>query len=279
MRKHRALRRTMLLLFAAAIVAVASLVTLWLLAVDRNADDIRPTALIPPDMPANVLVVLARPGQELTMAGTLAALDDAGVTVSLLSLTRGEAQAPDLATAQVPLANLRAQELEASAEALGVDRVRTAAFADGSLVRLEPTRVTERIAEEIAAVSPSVLLTVGDVTGDDGDSKAVAAYTLAAVQQEGSSVARIWTVTRGDREVSWNGRLGRPVAEEVPIAQVSVRIGDQAVAKGDALLAHGTQSPDLAASTYPYADRIPSWAYFRFWNREYFALAWGMPIQ
>ncbi len=278
-RKHRALRRTVLVLLAAVVAVAAGLVTLRLLAVDRQAEDIRPTALVPPDMPATVLVVLARPGQELTMAGTLAALDEAGATVSLLSLTRGESQPPDLSSAQVRLASLRAQELQASADVLGVDRVRTAAFADGSLIRLDPARVTDRISEEIAAVSPSTLLTVSDVTGEDSDSQAVAAYALAAAQQPDSTVARIWTVTRGAREVSWNERLARPVGERLPAPQVSVRIGGHAAAKGDALLAHGTQSPDLAASTYPYSDRVPSWAYYRFWDREYFALAWGTPHQ
>lgn len=279
MGKHRTLRRAVSLVVAGVVVVVAGLATLSFLAAHRSAEEIRPTALIPPDLPANVLVVLARPGQEVPMAGTLAALDESGVEVSVLSLTRGEGQPPDLSSADVRLATLRAQELQASSEWLGIDRVRTATFGDGALMRLDPTQVTDRIAQEIDAVSPSVLLTVSDVTGQDSDSQAVAAYALAAAQEPGSGVARIWTVTRGDREVSWNARVADPIAEQVPQPQVSVRIADHAAAKGASLLAHGTQSPDLAASTYPYADRIPSWAYFRFWDREYFTLAWGTPFE
>ena len=58
-----------------------------------------------------------------------------------------------------------------------------------------------------------------------------------------------------------------------------MRIDDHTAVKGEVLLAHGTQSPDLVRATYPYADRVPAWAYFRFWDREYFALAWGQPLQ
>ena len=124
-----------------------------------------------------------------------------------------------------------------------------------------------------------MVLTVSDTTGTDSDSQAVAAYTLAAAQAEGSGVARVWTVTRGDREVSWNALVRAPIGDRVPEPQVSVRIDDRTAVKGEVLLVHGTQSPDLVRATYPYADRIPAWAYFRFWDREYFALTWGQPLE
>ena len=85
-------------------------------------------------------------------------------------------------------------------------------------------------------------------------------------------------MTRGDREASWNERLRAPIGDGFPDAQVSIRIDDHTAIKGEVLTAHGTQSPDLVRGTYPYADQIPAWAYFRFWDREYFALAWGTPL-
>ncbi len=157
--------------------------------------------------------------------------------------------------------------------------ITVAGYADGTLLAADPAEVTGSISDVIDQVRPSAVLTVSDLTGQDTDSQAVAAYTLAAVQKEGSTVARVWTVTRGDREVEWNALVAEPIAVDKPEAQVAVRIDDQSVIKGRVLLAHGTQSPDLVAATYPYADRIPAWAYFRFWDREYFALAWGQPIE
>jgi LmbE family N-acetylglucosaminyl deacetylase len=278
-RTRRWVRRLVALVVSLALVAVGTVVTLHFMAIHRSAQEIRATALVPPEMAAKVLVVIARPGQELPLAGTLAALDDAGATVSVLSLTDGATQPPDLAFAEDSIGDVRSDELASSADLLGVDRVTTAQYSDGTLLAADPDEVTATIAAEIAEAAPSVILTVGDTTGEDADSQAVAAYVLAAAQAEDSGVGRVWTVTRGDREVSWNALAGAPIGDRVPEPQVSVRIDQQTAVKGEVLLAHGTQSPDLVRSTYPYADRIPAWAYFRFWDREYYALAWGQPLQ
>lgn len=261
-----------------ALLGVAGTVTLHLLSVHRSATQIRATGLLPPELPAKVLVVLARPGQELPMAGTLAALDESGASVSILTLTSGEAQPPDLASAQGRLAGLRSAELEASAQLLGVERVTSAGYADGELMTARPAAVTETITAEIAEVQPSTIITVSNLTGADSDSQAVAAYTLAAAQAPESGVGRVWTMTRGQREIDWNALLGSPIAERAPQPQVSVRVEGASAVKGEVVLAHGTQNPSLVARTYPWADRIPAWAYFRFWDREYFALAWGTPL-
>lgn len=272
-------RRLVALVVSIALIAGGTVATLHFLAIHRSAQEIRATALVPPEMAANVLVVLARPGQELPLAGTLAALDDAGATVSVLSLTDGATQPPELSFAEDSIGEVRSDELASSADLTGVDRVTTAVYADGDLLAADPDEVTATIAAEITEVAPSVILTVGDTTGTDSDSQAVAAYTLAAAQAEGSGVGRVWTVTRGDREVSWNALAKAPIGDRVPAPQVAVRIDEQTAVKGDVLLAHGTQSPDLVHATYPYADRVPAWAYFRFWDREYFALTWGQPLE
>lgn len=262
-----------------AVLAAALLITLHFLAIHRSAQEVRATALIPPDLPARVLVVVARPGQELEMAGTLGALDAAGVQVSLLSLTTGEAQPPALEFAADRIAGIRADELAHAGDLLGLERVTTAAFADGQVLAAEPAEVTAAIRTAIEEATPSAILTVSDATGRDGDSQAVAAYVRAAVEEE-STVARVWTVTRGDRELDWGGLVSDALAgRQLPDPQVAIRIEAEVATKGEVLLAHGTQSPDLAQATYPLADRIPAWAYFRFWDREYFALAWGQPLE
>lgn len=272
-------RRLVALVVSIALIAAGTVATLHFLSIHRSAQEIRATALIPPEMAADVLVVIARPGQELPLAGTLAALEGAGATVSVLALTDGATRPPALAFAEDSVGQVRSDELASSADLLGVDSVTTADYADGALLAADPDEVTATIAAEIKEVSPSIILTVSDTTGQDTDSQAVAAYALIAAQAEGSGIGRVWTVTRGDREVTWNALAGAPIADRVPEPQVSVRIDDQTAVKGAVLLAHGTQSPDLVRSTYPYADRLPAWTYFRFWDREYFALAWGQPLQ
>ena len=278
-RRRRWARRLLGSALALAMLLVGSVGTLHFLGIERAAQQIRATALIPEEQPAKVLVVLARPGQELPMAATLAQLDEAGAEVSVLSLTAGEAQPPALDFGQTQIAEIRGQELARAGDLLGADRVELAGYPAGELMSADPDKVTAKIAEQIDEVEPSVLLTVGDETGADTDSQSAGAYALAAAQAKDSGVARVWTVTRGEREVSWNAQLGAELGSRAPEPQVAVRVEANTAAKDADLLAHGTQSPDLAASTYPYADRIPAWAYFRFWDREYFALTWGEPLE
>ena len=332
-RARRWLGRFLAVVTTVALLFAGALFTTHFLTIHRSAQEIRSTALVPPEMPARVLVVIARPGQELPMAGTLAALDRAGAQVSLLSLTSGEAQPPAIDFAESTIPEIRADELGRAGELLGVDEVVTAGYTDGELLAADPAKVTRTIAKAIRRSTPSVLLTVSDLSGSDDDSQAVAAYALAAAQVKGSGVARVWTVTRGDGELDWSDLAAGAraatqgddtAAESVagddagaesvagddagvespagdgagseealvgggaatperrglrPEPQVAVRIDEATTIKGEVLLAHGSQSPDLAEATYPYADRIPAWAYFRFWDREYFALAWGAPLQ
>jgi LmbE family N-acetylglucosaminyl deacetylase len=279
-RRRRRARRITGAVLAAAVLLVGTVFTLHFLSIHRSASEIRATGLIPAEMPADVLVVLARPGQEVAMAGTLAALDEAGVQVHVLSLTSGETQAPRIDEGEDRIGGIRADELATSGDVLGVESVTVGDHPDGGLLAADPAAVAASIEAAIEDVRPSVILTVADLTGEDGDSQAVASYAMNAAGAEDSGVGRVWTVTRGDREVSWNAAVADPIAgDDRPEPQVAIRIEDQAAEKGQALRAHGTQSPDLVQATYPYADRVPAWAYFRFWDREYFTLLWGEPLQ
>lgn len=271
-------RRLLGALLGLVLLASAGVVLAHVLVIDTTAREVRATGLIPEGMSARVLVVLARPGQEVPMSGTIRALDEAGVEVAILALTSGEAQPPDLDTAD--LAAIRADELAASADALGAGSATTAGFPDGELVTIEPAQVLGRIAEAIRQSTPSIVLTVTDATGTDADSQAVAAYATTAAGAPDSGVARVWTVTRGEREALWSARLAgaAPAPVRLPEPDLAVPISAHAIAKGEALAAHGTQSPHLVAGTYPFADRAPAWAYFRFLDREYFSLAWGVPL-
>lgn len=284
----RWLRRLVVASVVLVPVGLLALVTMHFLVIQGPARDVRATSLIPEGLPVSVLVVVARPGQELPMAGTLAALDAAGARVSLLALTRAEGQPPLLALAADEaaaaaadrLARIRAEEFARSGELLGVESTNTVAFADGSLRRADPAEVTAAISRSISHAKPSILLTVGDPTGADPDAQAVGTYVVAAARVAGSGVERVWTVTRGGREVSWTNLVSGDVLDPaaLPAPDVAIDVAAHWFRRGEALRAHGSQSPDLAAGTYPHADRLSSWAYFRFFDREYFHLAWGQPL-
>ncbi len=278
--RSRWARRLLALVVAAATLMVGALVLAHFLVVDRGARQLRASALIPEGVETSVLVVVARPGQEVLMAGTLRALDEAGARVSLLALTSGEAQPPDLQATTDGIGPLRMGEFAAAAERLGVESATAGALPDGELVTQDPSVISAPIVAAIEAVQPAIILTVADATGEDTDTQVVAAQVLDAARAEGSLVTRVWTVTRGQREADWLALLGGPAAhgEVLPHPEVSIHVDRFAAERGDVLAIHGTQSPDLVAATYPYADRIPAWAYFRFLDREYFDLTWGEPL-
>lgn len=269
-----------MLILSVLLVLSLAVVTAHYLMLDRSAKLVRASGLIPAGSPARVLVVLAHPGDEVSLAGTVKLLGDSGVEVEMLALTAGEQRPPQLAGfAAKRLGGVRADEFARAAQALGATADKPLKWADGSLSGADPKAVLADISEAIAQFRPSALLTTSEVEGADPDISAAATLAVAAAREQGSTVARVWQVTRAPREVAWLNRAVGPVLDEAGRvnADVSVRISDAGGAKVAALLAHGTQSPDLGRSL-PMADAIPAAAYFRFFDREYFHLLWGQPL-
>jgi LmbE family N-acetylglucosaminyl deacetylase len=267
------------------------IVTAHFVSIERRAHEVRATSLVPLGMPAKVLVVLARPSQELPMAGTLAALEEAGTQVSMLVMTAepgstgNSPKTPDpdatgAGGADTPTDASVSDLLARSNALLGVDSTTVAGFAPGDLLVADPGVVTARISEAMRADQPSAVVTVSDATGHDRDSQAVAGYTLVAAAQQGSGVGRVWTLSRGSWERDLQAFAGDSVDQQVPVPQVSVPLtGDTAGVKSEVI---GTWidsgSADLARDAYPLVGAVPASWYFRFWDREYFALAWGTPV-
>ena len=81
-------------------------------------------------------------------------------------VTGGEGREPELATEAERLAAIRGDELAAAGEVLGVEGVTVAGYADGELLVADPGQVTATIAEVVAEVAPSTILTVADLTPD-----------------------------------------------------------------------------------------------------------------
>lgn len=80
----------------------------------------------------DVLAVCAHPGDEsFGLGAVLAAFVEQGATVRVLCFTHGEAST--LGVSSLPLAELRAEELRAAADVLGVEGVQLLAYADGCL--------------------------------------------------------------------------------------------------------------------------------------------------
>ena len=151
---------------------------------------------------ATVLAVTARPGQESAeLGGLLLAFRQAGASLSLLCLTRGEA-APSAGTAR-PEA-VRPWEVQLAASILGVHEVGVANYRDGWLHQYRTADLTERIDRAIRQYEPDLLLVTAPETGD-GEDGAVARAAIAAAERSGLPVVGrtrpgapgAWTVSLG----------------------------------------------------------------------------------
>jgi N-acetylglucosamine malate deacetylase 2 len=171
---------------------------------------------------ASVLAVTARPGLESAeLGGVLLAFRQAGASLSLLCLTRGEAAAPSSGAAR--LEAVRPWEVQLAASILGVREVAVANYRDGRLQEYPTADLTERIDRAIRQYEPDLLLVVAPETGDRGDG-AVARAATAAAERAGLPVAGrarpgapgAWTVSLGD-----NAEITRAVQHSAVAAHAS----------------------------------------------------------
>jgi len=142
-----------------------------------------------------LLAVFAHPDDESLAAGGLLAWCAArGARVSLLCLSRGEAgHAPDRPD---NLGDVRAGELRAAADALGLAEVVLRRYPDGMLPWLEPGTLLRDIGDTIGAARPDVVVTFDE----DGlywhpDHIAVHEATRDAVAALGAAAPALFYVT------------------------------------------------------------------------------------
>ncbi len=134
----------------------------------------------------SVLAVTARPGQESDqLGGALYAFRRAGVSLSLLCLTRGEGTAQNAASAR--LVAIRPWELQLAAAVMGIHEVTVANFRDRELHQYPVAELIGRIRRAIREHSPDLLLVIAPEAGDRED-VAVARATGAAAAEAGVPV-------------------------------------------------------------------------------------------
>jgi len=168
-----------------------------------------------------VLAVTARPGQEAAeLGGLLLAFRQAGASLSLLCMTRGEA-APGSGSAR--LEAVRPWEVQLAASTLGVRDVGVANFRDGGLHRYRVADLTERIFRAIRTSAPDLLLVIAPEAGDRGDLAVARAATAAAARAGVPAVARTEPGAPGSWTVSLGGsaELARSVQHSAVAAHAS----------------------------------------------------------
>ncbi len=111
-----------------------------------------------------VLAVCAHPDDEsFGLGAILAAFSEQGARVRLLCFTHGEAST--LGDTDRPLGEVRTEELEAAAKALGVMAVELHGYPDGHLVDVALEELTALVDEESAGARLLVAFDEGGITG------------------------------------------------------------------------------------------------------------------
>ncbi len=115
----------------------------------------------PDEMTGGLAAVLAHPDDEsFVCAGALALAHDAGRTVRLLLLTRGEAGNAD-GTPDLELADAREEEMRCAAAKIGMAEVTVVDHPDGRLAEVPFSILVDEIAAWLADRRPDAVITFG----------------------------------------------------------------------------------------------------------------------
>jgi LmbE family N-acetylglucosaminyl deacetylase len=156
-----------------------------------------------PPRAASVLAVTARPGQESAdLGGLLYTFRRAGASLSLLSLTRGEAAGQNSASAR--LEAVRPWETQLAASILGIRSIAIANYRDGALHEYPTDELADRIGRAIRERSADMVLVIATEAGDRDDAAVVRAAKAAASAAGVSTIAH----TRPGVPGAWTLDLG-----------------------------------------------------------------------
>lgn len=248
----------------------------------RLNDGAVPTArsLLVPGAPKTVMAIWAHPDDEITSAGTLAAMARDGAQVILLYLTQGEA-ARDTGYSREALAEVRRIEAQTAGDALGAHAVEVFAWPDGGLATADGEAIKAVLRERIAHWRPSVLISFDERIGYYGHADHVATGRWAReLAQEENAIRRLYQATLPRALIKLARKLVAAFRDNypsdpqagLPAPTIAVPISRMAATKRRLLDVHASQAR-VISDVQPGYDRLPAWLYYRLFDREYFALA------
>lgn len=196
----------------------------------------------PDDRDGGLAAIFAHPDDEsFAAAGTLALAHDAGRTVRLLLLTRGESGNDDH-TPDLDLADTREEEMRCAAGRIGMDEVTVVDHPDGRLAEVPFETLVDEIAVWLADRRPNAVITFGahGVTNDP-DHVVVGAATRWAVErlaESGIAPNAVYVIA----PVLWPGERRYDLSPEEGAASHRIEITDVAARKLAALACHASQA-------------------------------------
>jgi LmbE family N-acetylglucosaminyl deacetylase len=208
---------------------------------------------------STVLVVLAHPDDEsFPMGGTLAKYAAQGARVTLVCATRGEAGIPELTAEET--AQVRSQELQAAAAALGLAGVRFLGYQDGQLAEADPQATVEQLVDILHAERPQAVITFGpDGISGHPDHLAIHRFTTAAFDRAGLQ-ALLYYLAPSEATLQGCGVVPNRELAGGPAAAID--IADYLVTKVRAMQCHASQKPPFTGTPEVEAERLACHEYF-----------------
>jgi LmbE family N-acetylglucosaminyl deacetylase len=233
------------------------------------------------------MAVWAHPDDEITSAGTLARLVHAGAKVTLVYFTHGEGAHFTGYTAD-QLYRMRPEEAQAAGRALGVSDVVVLDYGDSKLTTADAGKAKADLAALIASRRPSTIIGFDERVGYYGhpDHAQVGRWTAEVVRNGASDptfpVRRLYQATLPRRMIAlalkyisaFRTHYPKAPGMGLPEPTLAVPIASQATAKRAVLDAHKSQVK-VIDDVQPYGRKLPSWLYYRLFDREYFTLAFA----
>ncbi|MBT2636832.1 PIG-L family deacetylase [Bacillus sp. ISL-39] len=250
-----------------------------------NDENIRVSEeLLPGGAPQRIMAIFAHPDDEIMIAGTFHKLNkDKDVTSVLATFTRGEAGGTGGLVPKEKLGETRTKELEKSAEILNIDHLEVYDYPDSGLADANHEDIKETITELIDQYKPTTVITYDDVVGLYGHpdhvvmSKLTKEVVTAEMKKEDSPVKRLYFATLPKPMINLALKLSPTFKERyprdkgLPEPTIAFPMASEASSRKQELLAHETQWKTVA-SVQPYHDKVPSWIYYRIFDREYYHL-------
>jgi LmbE family N-acetylglucosaminyl deacetylase len=207
----------------------------------------------------SLLVILAHPDDEsFPMGGTLAKYAAAGVPVTLLCATRGEAGMPEVSSDVAGV--VRQAELLAAAEVLGISEVRFLGYRDGKLAQADQESVIAQLIAAMREIQPAVVITFGP-DGISGHPDHIAIHQLTTVAFDKAGIAaNLFYLAPSEATRQGCGVVPSQKVAGGPVAMIDVSA--YLVVKVRAMQCHASQNPPYPGSPEEEAARLTCHEYF-----------------
>ncbi|RLD06850.1 MAG: PIG-L family deacetylase [Chloroflexota bacterium] len=218
---------------------------------------------------SNLLAIFAHPDDETYRAGgTLALLAESGVSVQVLTATRGQAGSCGDPPLCIPeeLANMRENELICACAALGIEPPILLDYQDGHLAEVDRETIITEILALIEDLRPQVILTFGqDGLSGHPDHIAIGEYAAEAYRLS-NRVDALYTLAVPQ---SIADTLGMSQIHAVPDCKITLKVDVSSSweSKKKAIQCHATQ---LSSSPI---NRAPLERQLLFLGSEHFVLS------